>query len=297
MESLLPLYFSTEISTFSLLVYWNHEFLLTFLLKPLLSLYFSSGISTSSLLFFWNLYFPFTFLLKSLPSLYFSVGISTFSHFLITFLLKSLLFDNFPSEISIWSLSYWNLYFLFTFPLKSLYFHFSCPLKLKSFEISTFSLLFYGRLYFLFTFLLNFWNLFLLLTFLLKSLLSLYFSIEISAFFVLFLKPLLSLDFPIGTSSHRCPCTTSAPALHCESNHALLPDVTTHAKISKKSYAQTRQTRSGTSPPTASHTTTFRAPVHSDLLWKHRGAHTSLLSNLHIVPRLPHKVQPVSWAT
>ena len=50
-------------------------------------------------------------------------------------------------------------------------------------------------------------------------------------------------------------------------------------------------------PQQASQTTTFRDPVYSDLLWKHRGLHPSWLSNLHIVPRLPHKLPPLDWAT
>ena len=36
-----------------------------------------------------------------------------------------------------------------------------------------------------------------------------------------------------------------------------------------------------------SHTTSFRHPIHSDLLWKHKNTLISLLSNLNIVPRLP----------
>ena len=51
-----------------------------------------------------------------------------------------------------------------------------------------------------------------------------------------------------------------------------------------------RRPRAETAPHTASHTTSFRHPVHSDLLWKHRDSHTSLLSNCHIVPRLPRKL-------
>ena len=60
-------------------------------------------------------------------SLYFSIEISTFSkrsywnlYFLLTFLLKSLLSLYFSIEISTFSwLSYWNLYFLFTFLLSN----------------------------------------------------------------------------------------------------------------------------------------------------------------------------------
>ena len=100
MKSLLSLHFSIEVSTFSLLVYWNHDFLLTFLLKRLLSFYSSVEISTFSLLFYRNLYFLFTiyistgsllfylhlywlctFLVKSLLSLYFSFETSTFPFF------------------------------------------------------------------------------------------------------------------------------------------------------------------------------------------------------------------------
>ena len=107
---------------------------------------------------------------------------------------------------------YWNLYFLFTFLLKSL------PSLYISSEISTFSLLFYWNLYFLFTFLLKsllsfyfsieisafsslfYWNLYFLFTFLMKSLLSLYFSIEISTFFLLFYWNLCFLYCSIETS-------------------------------------------------------------------------------------------------
>ena len=52
----------------------------------------------------------------------------------------------------------------------------------------------------------------------------------------------------------------------------------------------TRRNRAAPAPHTPSHTTSFRHPVHSDLLWKHRDSHTSLLSNLHIVPRLPRSL-------
>ena len=128
--------------------------------------------------------------------------------------MKSLLFD-------------WNLYYLFTFLLKST---FSLP-----FYFSTFSLLFYWNLYFLSTFVLKS---LLSLYFLLKFVVYLYFSIEIFTFSLLFywslyflftslLKPLLSLYFSIGTSTHICPCTTSAPALHCEKQSCLAsPNVT-----------------------------------------------------------------------
>ena len=64
-----------------------------------------------------------------------------------------------------------------------------------------------------------------------------------------------------------------------------------------------RRTRAAHAPHIASHNTSFRHPVHSDLLWKHRDSHTSLLSNWHIVPRLPrfltfklaHCPTPATW--
>ena len=114
---------------FSLLYYWKLYFLITFLLKSLLSLCFSTD---------WNFYFLFSFQLKSLLSYQFSIEISTFlsifyqistfSSFLI--FLKSLLSRIF---------SFWNLYFLFAFLLKSLL---SPPLSL---EIATLSLLYTQR--------------------------------------------------------------------------------------------------------------------------------------------------------
>ena len=72
-------HFSFEISTFSLLFFWNLDILFTLLLKSLRSLYFSIELSTFSLLVYWNLCCPLTFLVKSLRSLYFSIEISTFS--------------------------------------------------------------------------------------------------------------------------------------------------------------------------------------------------------------------------
>ena len=222
-KSLLSLYFSIEISTFSLLFYWN---LFTFLLKSLLSLYFSIETSTFSLRFYWNHYFLFTFLLQSLLSRYFSIGTSTFS----------LLF-------------FWNLYFLCTFLLKSLL-----------------------------SFLLFSWNRYFLFTCLLKSLLSLYFSIEISTFSLLFSTTWLTysiasppalhcemqscLASPNVTTHHMCACSTSASALYCEKPSCLAsPNITTHTKISKKSYSMprirrgARQTRAATAPHTPSHIT------------------------------------------
>ena len=106
--------------------------LFTFLLKSLLSLYFSMEISTFSLLFYWNLY--------SIEITYFSIEISTFLslfhwnlYFLITFLLKSLLSLSLYFSIEITCFSYWNLSFLITFLLKSLLScHFSIEILLKS---------------------------------------------------------------------------------------------------------------------------------------------------------------------
>ena len=141
MKSVLSRCFPMEISTFSLLFYWNLYFLFTFLWKSLLSLYLSIEISTSSLIF----------LLKSLLSFYFSIEISTFSllfnKWIIYFLALSNRFPNwnfyfrslsehFPIEVStFWSFSYWNptfchflstfywnLYFLGAFLLKPLLF-------------------------------------------------------------------------------------------------------------------------------------------------------------------------------
>ena len=68
-------------------------------------------------------------------------------------------------------------------------------------------------------------------------------------------------------------------------------------KLCPACHAARRRHRAETAPHTASHITSFRNPVQSDWLWKHRGSHTSLLSNLHIVPRLPRKVRSVTWAT
>ena len=59
----------------------------------------------------------------------------------------------------------------------------------------------------------------------------------------------------------------------------------------------TRRNRAATAPHTPSHTTSFRPPVYSDLLWKHRDSHTSLLSNCHIVPHLPREWAIQAWAT
>ena len=166
---------------------------------------------------------------------------------------------------------------------------------LSFFKISTFSLLFY-------------WNLHFLFTFLLKPLLSLDFSSEISTFSLLFywnlstfssfsllfywdLYPhlhqhcaaigLSCLASPNVTTHHMCACTTFAPSLHGEkqscpsSNYA-------HKKFKEKlcpaCHAARRRNRAETVLHTASHTTSFRDPLHLDLLWKHRVSHASLLS-------------------
>ena len=141
-------YFSVEISTFSVVFYWDLPFF-TFLLEFQLFL----------LLLYWNLYFCFsvvyllfTFLLVSLFLffysieisiffLYFSTEIFTFSwlfcwnlYFPCTFLLKFLL------------LFYWNLYFLFTFLLRSLlsrYFSIGIPTFLFAFILKSLLLLFH----------------------------------------------------------------------------------------------------------------------------------------------------------
>ena len=102
LKSLIALYCSIEISTFSLPFYWNLYFPLTFLLKSRL-FFFSIEISAFSFLLYWNLYFLFTCLLKSPLSHYLFIEISTFSllfcwnlYFLIACLLKSLLLSPFP---------------------------------------------------------------------------------------------------------------------------------------------------------------------------------------------------------
>ena len=95
------LYFSIENTTLSLLLYWNLYFLFTCLLK----------IPTFSLLFGWNLYFPITFLWKSFLSLHFPMEISIFLYFSIETSIFSI-------ETSTFSL----LYFFFTFLLKPLLF-------------------------------------------------------------------------------------------------------------------------------------------------------------------------------
>ena len=105
LNSLLSPHFSIETSTFSLLVYWNHDFLLTFLLESRPSSYLSIGTVNFSLLFYWNCYFLFTFLVKSLLPLDFSIEISTSSLLCDWHLHFLSLSDHFPIEISpFWSL-------------------------------------------------------------------------------------------------------------------------------------------------------------------------------------------------
>ena len=220
-------------------------------MKSRLSLYFSIETSTFSFLFYWNL------------------------DFLLTFLLKSRLPLDFPIEISTFSLlCYWNLYFLFTFRLKSL-----LSLYLP-----------YWKFYFLYTFLLN-------------PLLSLYFSIETSTFSLLFhwylycfftflLKPLVSLYWSLPCMKLR---TTCAPAPHlyqpyiAKSNHTSLPPMKLQTQkfqrkampsVPRSPAPRPRRNCAERTPHTASHTTSFRDPVQSDWLAKHRDSHRSLRSEL-----------------
>ena len=189
------LHFSVEISTFSLLFYWNLYFLLTSLLKPLLRFHFSIEFFTFWSLSYWNLYF--------LSIFYWNL------YFLITLLFKSLLFLNFSIDFPVdidtfWSLSYWNLYFFFFSIEISTFCHFLITFLLKFLPsdhvpIEIFALSAHFPLetpIYLFAF---------LITFLLKSL-SDHFPIEISTFwsfsywklnllFTFLLKPPLSVTF------------------------------------------------------------------------------------------------------
>ena len=160
LKSLLSDHFSIEISTAWPLFYWNLHFLITFLLKSLFSvtfwwksllsvtfwslpywnLYFLSLSNWTLSLSYWNFHFLkslflMTFLLKLLSDDFptdFPIEKSTFCHFLSTFLLQSLLFD----DPTFWWLCHWNLYFLITwFPI----------------DFSTFSSLSYWKPYFLCT--------------------------------------------------------------------------------------------------------------------------------------------------
>ena len=117
--------------------------------------------------------------MNSLLSGHFSLEISGFCHFLITFLLKSLLFDNFPI---------WSLYFLVFKSLLSLHYStkissfypFLTTFLLKSLLPVTFSDHFPFEI---FTFwYVSHWNLYFRITFLLKFALPDHLSIEISTF-------------------------------------------------------------------------------------------------------------------
>ena len=231
----------------------------------------SVEISTSFLLFPWNLYFLTIFKLKPLLSLeistfYLSIEIS--SGFLLLYPL------DFSNKTSFNFTFYWHLYFLFTFQLKSLLF-----------------LYFSGSWLF-------YWNLYCLFTFLLKPLLPLSFCIEISSFSLLSswdLYPCARLHQIYSSISLRkdnhamLPTmqlrTTCAPAaLHCGKQSFLAPPTSSSAPKPRCNRA-------------TSQTTSFRDRARSDLLWKHTDSHASLLSNLHIAPRLPLKLPPLTWAT
>ena len=121
--------------------------------------------------------------------------------------------------------------------------------------------------------------------------------------------------FQTGTLSHVCHVTElfkCEPPLHCvdvrcapllhqhyiaKSNPALLPPIERRTqKFQRKAMPRIRRVTSiaPASHPhtlhTTSHTTSFCHPVQSDLLWKHRDSHTSLLSNCPFVPRLPRSL-------
>ena len=135
----------------------------------LLSLHFPIDISTSSFFF-----------LAPLLSLHLSIAISTFYH--LSF--KTPTFS---------SLFFSNVYFLFTFLLKSLLFS-------PFYSTSILSLQFSVGIFILPDFC---WNLYFLFTFLLKSLLSSHFSFEILLLSLqsFQMKSILSLRFPIGIST------------------------------------------------------------------------------------------------
>ena len=235
----------------------------TFLLKSLLSL----------LLFYWKLYFLFPFLLKSLLSLYFSIEIFTFS-----------------------VLSYWNLSFLFTFLLESLR-TFSLRELPLDYITTWLTELFNGELPLdYFTSWLSCSN----VSYLLVTLTTHHMQACTTSAPELHCERLSRLASPNVTTHHMCACTTSAPALHCEKQSRLASPPCNSArknfkeKLCPACHAALRRHRAETAPHTASRTTSICDPAHSDLLWKHRDSHASILSNLHIVPHLPHKAQPVS---
>ena len=104
LPNMLCLYHLIEISTFSLLLYWNLYFFLSIEISTLLffwNLYFL-------LLFYWNLFFLFAFLLRSLLSLYFSIDMSTFSFSIFCIFLFTSLY------ISLYIL-FWSVFFYLIF--------------------------------------------------------------------------------------------------------------------------------------------------------------------------------------
>ena len=252
-------------SLLPLYLFLNLYCLFTFALQSLLSLYFYSGISTFALLFHLNLYFLF---------IYFSIEISA----------SSLLF-------------HWNLYCLFNFlftSLLALYFSIEIPTfsLLFDWNIFAFPLLFYWNPCFLFAFLLK-----------LKSLLSLYFWD---------LYPHVGLhEHCIVKSNHAlhlmCACTTSAPALHCEKQSCLASPMSLRTqKFQRKAMPslprsaapapgrnRTRPTHSVSQP----HGTSFRDPVHSDLLWKRRTLSHACHTNCNLWAEPPHDWAIQLWAT
>ena len=74
-----------------------------------------------------------------------------------------------------------------------------------------------------------------------------------------------------------------APALHCKGQSRLASPECNYAGTKNKEKLcpelDGSRARPAPAPHTASHTTSFRDPVPSDLLWKHRGSHASSLSN------------------
>ena len=127
-----------------------------------------------------------------------------------------------------------------------------------------------------------------LFIFLLRSLLSLYFSIEIWTFFLLF----LCTSFHAALQPTLCfahanfyaqplsiPCSAAAYSCVPQCNYA-------HVAL--------RGDRAATS--VSNHYCIVFTTARSCLLWK-RSSHSSSLSNFHIVPRLPHKLQPLHLAT
>ena len=119
----------------------------------------------------------------------------------------------------------------------------------------------------------------------------------------LHLVPRLPRDWAIQVSATSWLCGPT-PLLHqpyvVKSNPALLPPIELRTqKFQRKAMPRIRrgtfQTRAATAPHTASHTTSFRHPVHSDLLWKHRDSHTSLLS--HLTTKISNGERPLDYST